>query len=533
MSFFRIRASGSTSEVTLLAALVLALLGCKPSGSQGPAAVVGAATGGQGASPTGQGTGAIGSAASGPGVSSGQGGAGFAQAGSSAPSLGGGTGGAPASGTGGTGSLVVTGPAGQSSWPMMGYSAASTYNNTAETVLTKANAASLAVAWQTDMGTNVYGAPLQIGDKIYASSGASIKAFDAATGKELWTGTASTTGSMAYDGGTLYLYTMAGSLVAVDATNGQQKWAKNPDAQPGDGSSSPLIAGNLVLIGGSSGAAELSGASSFRGFLAAFDKIAGNVAWVSYTVPMGATGATLWSSPAADVAAGIAFGTTGNNHTRPATDSSDAIIGFDLAKGDIKWKNQRTTGDTWNSTDFSSPDADFGANPVLYEAMVGGVMTPLVSSGQKSGDSHAVRRDTGAMVWTRKLCDGPGTRDGQMGIFVNGAWSGKYMLFACNGGGASVLYALDGATGDIGWMTTLPGLVYGRTSVANHVGFVGAGTNLVVFDADSGAILKMVPSKGGTVAGTITIANGRVAYGEGLAWATGLGGSTLTVLQVK
>jgi hypothetical protein len=79
----------------------------------------------------------------------------------------------------------------------------------------------------------------------------------------------------------------------------------------------------------------------------------------------------------------------------------------------------------------------------------------------------------------------------------------------------------------------LPGLVYGRISVANHVGFVGAGTNLVVFDADGGSILKMVPSKGGTVAGTVSIANGRVAFGEGLTWATGQAGSTLTVLQVK
>jgi outer membrane protein assembly factor BamB len=522
------------SRVTFSAVIVVAGLGCKPASNPAQVGVVGGVGGSQVGVPPGQNAGTTtGSSGATPGGSSvGPGAAGASQAGNGVVNVMGGTGGVPAGGTaGGSGGGSTTSVA--SNWTTIGYDTASTYNNTAETVLTKANAAALAMAWQADLGTNVYGAPLQVGDKIYASSGAMVKAFDAATGKEVWTSPASTTGSMAYDNGMLYLYSALGSVVALDATNGQQKWSQPPDTQLGDGSSSPLIAGKLVLIGGSSGGAEVSGASSFRGFLAALDKMTGAVAWVGYTVPVGAAGAALWSSPAADVASGMAFGTTGNNHKMPATDSSDAFVGFDLATGQIKWKNQRTMGDTWNTGDFNSPDADFGANPVLYEAMVGGVMTPLVSSGQKSGDSHAVRRDTGAMVWSRKLCEGPGTRDGQQGIFVNGAWSGKYMLFACDGNGASVLYALDGATGDIGWMTTLPGLVYGRISVANHVGFVGAGTNLVVFDADGGSILKMVPSKGGTVAGTVSIANGRVAYGEGLSWATGQAGSTLTVLQVK
>jgi hypothetical protein len=34
------------------------------------------------------------------------------------------------------------------------------------------------------------------------------------------------------------------------------------------------------------------------------------------------------------------------------------------------------------------------------------------------------------------------------------------------------------------------------------------------------------------VASTVSIANGRVAFGEGLMWSGGMGGSTLTVLGV-
>src|SRR5262249_44804601 len=157
--------------------------------------------------------------------------------------------------------------------------------------------------------------------------------------------------------------------------------------------------------------------------------------WTMYTVPSGAGGASLWNSAAVDMASGRVFGATGNNHGAPATDSSDSIIAFDLMSGDIKWKNQRTMGDTWNglagTTDSAPPDADFGASPVLYETMVNGAMTKVVAAGQKIGDAHAVKRDDGMLLWTRKLCSGHNNRDGSMGIFVNGAWSGKNMLFAC------------------------------------------------------------------------------------------------------
>jgi polyvinyl alcohol dehydrogenase (cytochrome) len=428
---------------------------------------------------------------------------------------------------------------GVSQWAMIGYDVANTYNNTAETVLTKANAASLDVLWQVDMGGNIYGAPLIIGNTVYASSGGgSSKSLDLETGKPGWTSAAlRTTGSMAYENGVLYAYSITGSVTAADAMTGMMKWAGAPKGNPGgDGSSSPIIAGDVILIGGSDGGSEIIG-GRFRGFLAALDKAGGQGVWTTFTVPETAAGASLWNSAAVDLEAGRAYGATGNNHGAPNTDSSDALIAFDLKTGEIKWKNQRTMGDVWNgtagTTDADPPDADFGASPVLYQTMVNGVPTKLVSAGQKIGAAHAVRAEDGMLVWTRQLCTGMNTRDGKMGIFVNGAWSGKNMLFACNNAGKSQLFGLDGATGEIAWMTPLDGEVYGRISSTNGVGFVGAGTNMVVFDTDTGMVIKTFPSKGGTVAGTIAIANGHVAYGEGLSWANGVAGRTLTMLKVK
>jgi outer membrane protein assembly factor BamB len=417
-------------------------------------------------------------------------------------------------------------------WTMMGYDLGSTYFNRAETKLSKETAAGLVEAYTVDMGGNVYSAPLQVGDKIYAAGPSTVRALNAADGKELWNVPLSSTASLAFDNGTLYAHTR-GSIAALNAADGKMLWSKRAHpTQSGDGSSSPLVAGDVVLIGGSNGGIELAG-GEFRGYMSALNKMTGDQVWSEFTAPMGAKGASIWSSPSADLAAGLAFGSTGNNYGNPASDTSDAIIAFDLKTGVVKWKNQRIMNDTFGggfAGGGSGPDSDFGANPVLYEAMVGGVMTKLVSAGAKGGTIHALRRDDGMQVWTRSICTG--TADGSSGIFVNSTWTGKNMVFACNGGGAATLFGFDGGTGEMVWMRPLPGQVWGRISAANGVGFVGAGTNLEAFDTDTGVLIKSFASKGGTVAGTISISNGRVAFGEGLTWSSGKAGRTLTVLKV-
>jgi outer membrane protein assembly factor BamB len=428
--------------------------------------------------------------------------------------------------TPGEGGPVTTTPAASSDWAMMGYDLGSTYNNTAETKLTKANAAMLTEAYTVDMGGNVYGAPLQIGDKIYAS-GNTIRALNAADGTELWRAMVGSTSSMAYANGVLYCNDNNGQIHAINALDGKELWKKPVDKQSSDGSSSPLVAGDVILIGGSNGGAELGG-GVFRGYMSALKLMTGEIAWTTYTVPEGARGASMWSSPSADLALGLAFGGTGNNYGAPATDTSDAFIGFDLKAGTIKWKNQRVMGDTFGGG--VGPDADFGANPVLFDTPIGGAMTKVVAAGNKGGKAHAVRRDDGMLLWERSLCGG--SADGSRGVFVNSSWSGKHVIIACNEGGPSTLYALDGATGNISWMRRLTSQVWGRLSIANGVGFVGVGSTLEVFDIDSGTTIKSFPSKGGTVAGTISISNGRVAFGEGLTWSGGRAGRTLTVLKV-
>ena len=422
---------------------------------------------------------------------------------------------------------------GASNWTMMGYDVGSTYFNRAEKKLTRDNAGMLEVAYQVEMGSNVYGAPLQVDDKIFANAAGLVVALDAKTGDEVWRAMpGGGSGSMSYVDGVLYLNLRGTTLVALDAKDGAQLWTSKYHTQVSDGTSSPLVAGDFVVVGGSNGGIELGG-GDFRGFLSAVDRKTGEMRWSTFTTPEGTRGASIWSSPSADVAAGVVYASTGNNYGPPASDTSDCIIQFDLNTGTINYKYQATAGDAFRLAGgraSDGPDYDFGANPVLYETMVDGQLTKIASAGDKGGVAHAIRRDTGEMLWKRML--GTGRADGSQGIFTNSTWTGKYMLFALNKGGPATLFALDGATGDVKWMRELDGLVWGRTAVANGVGFVGVGKRLEVFDVETGEVIKSFDSKAGTIASSISVANGRVAFGEGLAWTSGVAGTTLTVLSL-
>lgn len=442
-------------------------------------------------------------------------------------------GGAPTTGAAGggapTGGAPV--PGGTVDWALMGYDPGSTFFNRGETMLSKDTAASLDVLWTADLGGNVLGGALQVGDKMYATGPGGVFAFDAATGMQLWKVSAASSSTLGYADETLFLHGTAGNVIAFNAADGKMKWSMRADPSGSDGSSSAIPVGGLVLVGGSNGGAELGG-GRYRGYMSALDAATGAKKWTTFTVPDGSVGASFWSSASASMEDGLVFGGTGNNYGPPATDSSDAIIAFDWTTGEIKWKFQVVANDTFPGN-FSAPDSDFGNNPVLYEAMVNGQPTKMVADGTKYGNVVALQRLTGEMVWKRDVCKS-GSADGNAGMFTNFSYSGKSIVAACNEMGPATLYALDAATGDMLWMRALKGRVWGRMAFANGVGVVGTGESVEIFDVDTGAVIKSFPSKGGTVASTITISRGRIAFGEGFTWSSGnRSGSTLTVLGVK
>jgi polyvinyl alcohol dehydrogenase (cytochrome) len=163
-----------------------------------------------------------------------------------------------------------------------------------------------------------------------------------------------------------------------------------------------------------------------RGALAAVDAETGRILWKSHSVAetprkvgvssagtdrWGPSGASVWNSPTIDALKGAVYVGTGNNHSNPPTDSSDAVLAFDMATGKLLWKQQLTPGgDAWNIAcgmngpncpENPGPDHDVGPATIL-RTLPGG--RRLLIAGAKSSKVHALDPDKdGAVVWMDQL----------------------------------------------------------------------------------------------------------------------------------
>src|SRR5207237_6322591 len=121
----------------------------------------------------------------------------------------------------------------------------------------------------------------------------------------------------------------------------------------------------------------------------------------------------------------------------------------------------------------------------------------LLGSGQRSGLFWALDRETGEVVWSRKISPGSQLIGG---IFNNGAYDGERIIVAGNNGTSSaegsepangnshplaaattptsVLMAMNPADGRVLWERQLPAWVWAPITLANGVGFVPADRQL-------------------------------------------------------
>ncbi len=123
------------------------------------------------------------------------------------------------------------------------------------------------------------------------------------------------------------------------------------------------------------------------------------------------SGAPVWSSPTVDAARGVVYIGTGENLTRPASDTSDSIIAVDMDSGEMVWKFQATRDDAWNMScgsradancpDPQGPDLDFGMSPMLATTAEG---RDILVVGQKSGVVFAFDPEHGGeLLWSERL----------------------------------------------------------------------------------------------------------------------------------
>jgi len=223
-----------------------------------------------------------------------------------------------------------------------------------------------------------------------------------------------------------------GYVYSVDAATGETIWKAAPDDETGASiSGSPVLFENRLYVPISNG--ETGGDPSYpcckgRGAVVALDAATGDVVWRTYTTHeaapqgrnaigaqlYGPSGASVWSAPTIDAGKRLLYVGTGDNHSAPATDTSDAVLALKLDDGKVVWSRQFLADDV----DPQGPDYDFGSSANLI-ALDGGKR--VLTIGQKSGMVWGLDPDDGGrIVWSRRV--GAGGRLGgvQWGTATNG-----------------------------------------------------------------------------------------------------------------
>ena len=367
------------------------------------------------------------------------------------------------------------------------------------------------------------------GRLVMGSSGGTIFALDAASGKLRWRrdlisekaeGRARITGSAAISGTRVFVPVNAvgrPGIVVFDMRNGRQVWKQRVDSQRRcDLYGSPQVAAERVFVGTSRYFGEqLTGVDvSARGSVVALDARTGRIRWKTYTVPRRHDGGAVWSTPAVDLRRGVLYVGTGNAYHAPAASTTDSMLALSVRTGRIVGHFQATANDVWNGAEDSaeSPDADFGASPNLFRLADG---REVVGQGQKNGLYWVLDRRTMRPVWN--VLTGPGSFTGGIlgstaydGTRVYGPNSPSAQVWAATMDGRLAWTSSDGGSFRFGSMAVANGVVYGN----DMNGF------LTAREVTSGAVLAKLSLGAPSWAG-VAVAGGSVFTATGTNGASG------------
>jgi quinohemoprotein ethanol dehydrogenase len=301
----------------------------------------------------------------------------------------------------------------------------------------------LGLAWhyQFDTERGQEATPLVVDGTLYTTTTWSkVYAFDAATGALKWSFDPKVPRELGFKAccdvvnrgvavwnGKVYVGTIAGQLIALDAATGKPVWnvqATDP-TKPYTITGAPRVAKGKVFIG--EGGAEYG----VRGYLSAFDAETGKLLWRFYTVPNpsgqpdaaasddallhravgtwggkapaagtpGGGGGTVWDSIVYDPEQNLVFFGTGNGTPWVPEHRSDgksdnlflsSIIAVDADTGQYRWHYQTTPDDAW--------DYDADQPMMLADLTIGGQPRKVLMQANKNGFFYVIDRTNGRLI---------------------------------------------------------------------------------------------------------------------------------------
>jgi len=309
------------------------------------------------------------------------------------------------------------------------------------------NAAELGFAWEYEArsrrGRVEHGqeaTPIVVDGVLYVSGPwGSVFAVDAKTGAERWRYDPEVDGGYARHAccdvvnrgvavwrGRVYVGTLDGFLVALDASTGRELWRTDTLIERGARAYTitgpPQVAKNVVVIGNSG--AEFG----VRGYVTAYDLESGAQAWRFFTVPgdpalgepehpeiaaaletwdrdsswESGLGGTVWGEMVYDPELDRLYVGTGNGTPYPVWLRSPSggdnlylasILALDPDDGRLIWHYQTTPGESWDYTATQ--------NLILAELPIGGVARKVILQAPKNGFFYVLDRETGELISAR------------------------------------------------------------------------------------------------------------------------------------
>jgi len=381
---------------------------------------------------------------------------------------------------------------------------------------------------------------------------------------------------------------------AVNALTGALIWKTKVEDHPAARiTGAPTLYSGILYVPVSS-IEEVTGSPSayqcctFRGSVVALDIATGKQIWKGYTIPeaprptrqnavgtqlYGPSGASVWSAPTIDVQRQALYIATGDNFSDPPSETSDAILAFELATGRMLWHWQATAKDSYvvscfspdrtrtNCPESDGPDHDFGQSPILVSLRSG---QRVLVVGQKSGVVHALDPDQqGKILWQTRVGKG-----GALGGIMWGSAADQDHVYVANsdvrlsadrtldpnaGGG---LFALELATGKISMrvppvscgsrsrcspalsaaVTAIPGVIFSG-GVSGYLRAYATGDARLLWEVDTARdypIVNGTSARGGAMDGPgPTIVDGMLYVNSGYAQWGGLPGNVLLAFEVR